>query len=297
MKLWPKLTLIFLSSLLLGGCSLLTRKKMAALQVITDDIGAAIFLNDQHLDQAPVINKEIKPGTYRLKIEPDNPELAPYQTQVELRPNLLTVVTWRPGKRPETSGGVIYELEPIVGKKGELAFVTIPDNVLVKLDQRKQQFSPITFKEVEPGHHQFSLTLTAYEQQKHTINVPAGHRITVTAKLARSNPEMMQPQTGQPSSARSATIAAQLAADDQVTTTDASQSATVKIESTNFYQDGNEVLRVRQKAKVDSLQIGLAEVGQNYPYLGQTEQGWHQIQLATRSGWVSQDYATLQPSP
>ncbi len=291
-KWWSRLLLILLSGLFLSGCTLFEQKNLAGLQVKTEDIPTAVFLNDQYLDQTPLINKELKPGTYELRLEPNQPELASYQTQVTLRKNLLTVVNWKPGEKVESSGGVIYELEAIGGKRGEISFVTIPDNVLVKLEDREQTFSPVTYQDLAAGTYQFSLFLTAYEKQEHTLEIPKGHRVTVTAKLARLDDDTFSNRLNRAEtatlSAREASLAAQL-----TPTADATQSGTVLIQPTGYFENDQEVLRVRATPDITSQQLGVVSVGESYPYLGQEGDNWYQIKFEDQTGWVSASYAQL----
>lgn len=290
---WPfRLLLILFSGLFLSGCTLLERKNLAGLQVKTDGIPTAVFLNDQYLDQTPLINKELKPGTYQLTLEPNQPNLASYETQITLRKNLLTVVNWKPGEKIESSGGVIYELEPIGGKYGEISFITIPDNVLIKLEDREQTFSPITYQDLVPGTYHFSLFLTAYEKQEHTLEVPQGYRVTVTAKLARLDDDTFANRQTRAETATRSAREASLAAQLRSPTNSLTQSKEVVIQATAYFEDDQEVLKVRAAPDINSQQLGGALVGESYPYLGQ-EEGWYQIEFDGQIGWVSASYAQL----
>lgn len=275
---WPKVIVLVLASVLLAGCSFLQRSPTAGLQVITDNMSSSLFLDGQYLDKTALINKSIKPGQYTLRIEPDDLELAPYETQVMLRAKLLTVVTWKPGPTPETSGGVIYEMEPIKSNQGELSFITQPDNTIIKLDNGGKQFSPLTIKNLEPGHHQFEISLPSYEKQAHTINVIKGHRTTITAKLAKALPSQTEPNpsASPPSASDSA---------------NSNLKNSIKILPTNFSQDGVEVLRVRNQATISAQTLGFAPVGQTYPRLEGVKNGWYQIEFNQQPGWVSAEYA------
>lgn len=275
-KHWVKILILIPAMTLLSGCTLLGRKQVAGLQVITDEVSSSLFLDGQYLDKTAFIDQAIKPGQYTLRIEPDKAELAPYETQVTLRQGLLTVVTWKPGQNPETSSGVIYEMEPIKSNQGELSFVTVPDNAIVKLDSGGQQFSPLTITNLEPGHHQFEISLPSYEKQAHTINVVKGHRTTVTVKLAKITPTETNASL-EPSPA--ATQAAQL-----------NTAPTVKILATGYFQDGVEVLRVRSQATTAAATIDFAHVGESYPYLEEKQGEWLKIKLDNQIGWISGDY-------
>ncbi len=290
---WKYLLIIPVSSLIFSGCTFLEKQSVAGLQVMTENDTAAVFLNDQYLDRTPLINKQLKPGTYQLRLEPNKPSLASYQTQIVLRKNLLTVVNWQAGESVESSGGVIYELEPISGKRSEISFITIPDNVLVKLDDKEQTFSPITYQDLTPGSHSFSLFLTAYEKQKHTLEVPQGHRVTVTAKLARLDDETfineVLPEKNTKVSAREASLAAQLGTKQPTAT----QSGRIFIQPTGYFEGEKEVLKVRAEPDITSDQIGVVTAGKSYPFLDKSHD-WYQILFANQTGWISASYAQLE---
>ncbi|MBU0579205.1 SH3 domain-containing protein [Patescibacteria group bacterium] len=286
MGIWQKISILLLTTFFFTGCTFFDKKNVAGLQVITNNTSSSLFLDGQYLDKTPFIDKAIKPGKYTLKIEPDDTNLASYETQVVLRKGLLTVVTWKPGDRPETSGGIIYEMEEIKSNQGELSFITIPDNTIISFDQGEQQFSPLALKNIEPGHHQFELSLPSYEKQQHTINVVKGHRITITAKLARAVPpdDKEENNSIQTTDKRIFDLASESA---QVST---SSGQLVTIKATNFFQDGAEVLKVRSLASPSAEIVGYAKVGQDYPYLNETSEGWYKIQLNEQTGWVSGQY-------
>lgn len=314
-KLVQRFGLLAMSSFLLTGCSLPLIPSKSGLQVITTDVPASIYLNGQYLEKAPYIGKSLKPGEYLLKIQPEDSAFVPYETTVSLKKGLLTVVTWKPGNRPETSGGVIYEMEKLPKKnQTEISVISIPDKAIVSLDQSKKDFTPLLLEDVSAGSHEFEVRLPSYDSQKHTINVIDGYRINITVKLAKNTLDESPPsQKSQETTATEKNLTqdeeASTAADDKTkTATEASQTpvrssnssqadfsqGTVTIESTNFFQDGAEVLRVRSMPGGSGQELGFATVGKSYPYLGETTNGWLKIEFSKKEGWVSGKYATLE---
>jgi hypothetical protein len=305
---WFSLFIVFIASLFVSACNPLDAKTKAGLQVITADIPSSLFLDGQYLDKTPYIAKDIKPGTYTLRIQPDDTNLTPYETSINLRKGLLTVVTWKPGKRPELSGGVIYEMEKLKSKKNtELSIITVPDGAIVTLQGREKEFAPVTLTDVEPGQKEFEVSLPSYDTQKHTVNLVAGHRTTITVKLAKSEVIDIN-TTGQTAttSARvalpsitpkpSATPSTRTATASAQTSTSSAKTITgprVKINSTNFFQNGKEVLRVRDASSNAGNELGFADVGSEYAYLNKTENGFHNITFNGKSGWVSAQFSTV----
>lgn len=311
--------IVLSSSFLFAGCSFFSPKQKAGLQVVTDSQRASLFLNDQYLDKTPFISKSIQPGTYTLKIEPDDKSLAPLETTITLTQGALTVMTWNPGKTPETSGGVTYELQPHTSKDtAEIEFHTVPDTALITFDNREQTFSPLVVSDVEPGNHEFEVKLPSYQTQKHTMNAVAGKRLVITVKLAKEiigkidNTSRDQAQLSTHSAAL-ATQSSKLSASSlsaELTpalltekinldkTSTASDSVTtgsrVKIKPTGLFQDQKEVVRVRSTANTNGSIIGYLEVGQHYRYLKTQQNGFYQVQFGNKQvGWISETYAEI----
>ncbi len=303
-------------------------KIKSGLQVITHESNASLFLNDQYLDKTPYINKKILPGEYTLRIAPDDDTLAAYETQVTLNRGLLTVVIWKPGPTIETSGGVIYELEEISNrKKSEVSFVTQPDSAIIKFDNREQIFAPTILKELVPGKHDFEVTLPSYEAQQQTINLVPGHRLNIMVKLSHQTTQPLELQDKNKEETmvdnQEATTAAEQTPEDNKNDDDEEEEdeqqqgeesgpssaraqalvggelSQIEIKSTNFYQQGVEVLRVRDIAGTGGVSVGFVEAGQKYNYLNEEENGWFKIEFEdaldkeNKEGWVSSQYAQL----
>lgn len=284
------LLIIIVGSIVLSGCNH-PWQRSAGLQVITNDLPVSVYINNQLADKTPFINKELKPGNVTIKLIPDDPTLAAYELPVILRRGLLTVITWRPGNRPETSGGVVYEMEPIKDKKmSELSLVSLPDSAIARLDNGQQEFTPILVENITPGTHTIEVSLPSYETQKHTINVISGHRMNVTVKLARISEALSQPT----STATSATESKPETSTTSATMKINNSGKTVKIISTNYFVEGNEVLKVRAQPSATAAEIGLAQVGNSYEYNSVVENGWLNISFEHQSGWISQRYAQVQ---
>jgi hypothetical protein len=321
--------LIVFLLLIAGGVYLLNpfqSKVKSGLQVIINNSKASLFLDGQYLDKTPYINKKIKPGEYILRIEPDNPELETYQTPITLTKGVLTVVTWSPGPSLETSGGVIYELEPLnSNKETEVAFVSVPDGAIINFDQQETQFAPLVIKDLDAGHHEFKASLPSYQPQKHSINVLPGYRLNINIKLAKDKIELgtgaqagqeattdSQSQSQSEKAASDNTESAQTdededeaknatepaAAQPEPTATPQPESSLgaleasqgqVTISDTGYIQQDTEVLRVRQEPNTSSQQVGFVEAGKSYPYLGAEERGWYKISFTDALDQESQD--------
>lgn len=311
-RVFSLLMVLILSTMLSGCTSIFDKNNKSGLQVLTNDIPAATFLDGEYLEKTPYINKELKPGQYLLKIQPDDSKLTPYETTITLRKGLLTVITWKPGLTSELSGGVMYELEKLSStKQTELSIISIPDGAIVSIDDGEKQFSPVLKTDIAPGSHKISVSLPSYEEQSHTVNVVAGHRLNVSVTLAKNPAESSNDSTSSATAIASATTAsgsAQASASATTKSTEsnlesvslktatasASTGATITITTTNFFQDGKEVLRVRDAIGTSGKELGFAAVGESFPYLNETNAGWYKIDFKGSQGWVSGKYAKLQ---
>lgn len=300
--IWPSFTraaslvVMLVLSAALSGCTLLDKNNSAGLQIITGEVPSTVFLNGQYLEKTPLIQKDIQPGEYQVRIQPDNSELTAHETQVTLRKGLLTVVTWKPGLRPETSGGVIYEMEPLKNKKSaEVSFVTIPDGAIVSLNGHDKEFSPVIIPAVSPGPTEFEVTLPSFETQRHTLSVVQGYRMVVTVKLAKLDEDQDAALTPSPSATSSASVSGQLAGPSAAAnaTQSGATGSHLLILPTGYFREGTEVLRVRESASPAGKEVGFATVGHTYPYLGESQGNWFKLQLETAAGWVSADYVEL----
>jgi len=270
-------------------------KLKSGLQVITHDVKASLFLNDMYLDKTPYINREIIPGEYTLRLEPDDDQLEAYELPLSLNQGVLTVVMWKPGSTAESSGGVVYELEKIDNKdQAELSFVSVPDGAIIKLDDREQDFAPLVYKNLEPGTHTFEARLPSFEAQQNTINLVAGYKLKVWIKLSQADSATQPSQNNEEQ--KTASDSAQTATDSAQV---ASPSAQVKIKKTNFFQDNKEVLRVRSEADLNSAEAGFVLAEESYEFLGEEKNNWYKIKFTDaldtqqKQGWVSSQYAEL----
>jgi hypothetical protein len=294
------LSVLIFSATLLSGCQYIQRPSKSGLQVMTNDVPSTVYLDGQYLDKTPYIGKDIKPGTYTLKIQPDDEKLSTHEATITLSKGMLTVVVWKPGDRPETSGGVIFEMSQLPNNQtSEFAVVSIPDGAIVTTDTQPKEFAPVTFDNLAAGQHEFNVALPSYETQEHTVNLVAGHKVTATVKLAKqlSSPETTKSASGSaqtPTNATSGARAASASANSANTTKTPAPAGTtpITIKPTGFKYNGKEVLRVREQPNTGSAEIGYATVGQTYTGLKQSN-GWWQIQIDALQGWVNASYVAV----
>ncbi|MBP7774532.1 PEGA domain-containing protein [Candidatus Woesebacteria bacterium] len=308
MKRWLSTSFtVLVCSLFLAGCNPLASKIKSGIQVITGESTASVFINGQYLNKTPLVEKNLQPGIYTIRVEPDSTDLVPYETTVNLFPGTLTVLTWKPATRPELSSGVLLEMEKSSDGTTSVELVSIPENAITTIDGRKE-FSPLKLTDLREGSHELQLSLPSYETQKHTINVQKGFHLKISAKLAKLTDEVGETVTevtppeiavatdsAEKKSASSSATPAPDPTSKLGALTTASSSGHVKILKTGFFHEGKEVLRVRDFPGSTGKEIGFAPVGNQYPYLGQQKNSWYFIDFLGKQGWVNGQYIQLVP--
>jgi hypothetical protein len=279
-KVWLLLAIVIIALLFISG-NPLTIKQKAGLQITTDNVPATLFLNDQYLDKSPFSDKKIQPNSYVLRIVPDDTNLAPYEIPIKLNKGTVAVVNWKPGTTSTNSSGLIYEMEKLNSNDTQIEMQTIPDGAIVTFDQGAKQFTPLLMTGVSEGVHEFEVSLPSFETQQHTVNVPKGHRVIITAILGRTGdlPQGTTESVSQDDSESSAGDSLDQLGGPQV-----------QILSTNFFVNEQEVLRVRASANQGGAELGFAAVGQFYPYLDEVTD-WFQIDFEDQPGWVSAQFS------
>ncbi len=279
------ITFLLLSSLVFAGCNPLEWKQQAGLQVITQDVPASLFIDDQYLDKTPYVNKKIKPGNYTLRIVPDDSSLVPYDIPIVLHKGTITVIEWQPNISLETSGGTIYEMTK--ANETKLEFQTIPNNAILTIDGGVKQFSPLVINDIAEGNHAFEVSLPSYVTQQKAVNVIKNYHITLTAILAK---EFSNPPDQEPTPEPTETIASDSA---QPTSLLGKQSQkTVQILKTDFFVNDQEVLRVRKEPTSVAEELGFAQVGKFYPYKEEVT-GWLGIEFNGQLGWVTTQFSQI----
>ena len=287
---FTSLIMVVLAAAVMSGC---TAKNESGLQVLTNDISSAVYLDNKFVATTPYVDKQLKPGEYSLEIRPDDITYVPYQTKLSLKKGTLTVVNWHPGKRPETSGGVIFETEPLRDKKAtELSITTIPDGGIIYVDGEAKGFAPVTVNNLSKGEHQFEVKLPSYESIAKPINILEGYRILVTVKLGKQDfPASFSAQTIVATGSSQVATRSALSATSSTTV----RGTTVTIQPTGYeLEDGREVLRVRSESNSGATEIGVAPVGNTYPYLQEVRDGWVKIQFGDQVGWVSLQFVNVK---
>lgn len=296
-SLIPKLCILIVSSLFLSGCTLPFRQqKKSGIQVtITSGEKASAFLDGNHIGNTPLTLSDIKPGTYSLKLTPEDQTKQPYVTTVTLSPGLLTAVNWTFGPTADESGGEIFELSEGSDKnKVQLALVTVPDNVIVKVDGQSKGFSPMTLDDLTEGSHELTVMAPGYIERTSHPKLTKGYRLTVTLKLERE-PIKTQPTpvpTPVEQTQPTATPSAQLETLASPTPKPSTESGVISSSTTvkpyvKVLDNSLGWLRVRSGAGSSFDEVAKLSLGSTVPY-EETQSGWYKVEYTTgKQGWVT----------
>lgn len=316
MKHWVTALLVVLlvgAGVLLSGCGIQQQKQRSGLQVESGNGQAvAVYLDGTFINNTPMIDRKLRPGKHTLRLEPTDTNLVPFERIIELHEGTITWVVWNPGPSEDTSGGTILEVATMTNKRqwwqfntapspdaeSRLSFESHPDNAIVSIDNEPQvRFTPSDYVDYGEKPINFTVTLPSYETQAHSINLQPGYQVKIISKLAKKDALLTESV---------ATTSAVLGSNDEKNTPkptiDTNDSrivagTSIMIKPTQFRVNGEEVLRVREKADARSAVVDHALVGQSYPFLGERSGDWVKIKTATASGWVSSTFTEELQAP
>jgi len=149
-----KLTLLLIiSSLCLGGCSLVARK--SAIEINSYPV-AKVFLDGKEVGMTPYKNRSLLPKEVEVKLVTNDLE---WTKKIKLQNNISTVVDWEFGKNNETSGGYVLYLEKTGDKnKAGIMINTTPSKSTVIIDNEVKGLSPIRISNIGEGDKHLALS-------------------------------------------------------------------------------------------------------------------------------------------
>lgn len=316
--MWKRLVLVLLP-LLLAGCSVpvtgLTGNTQGALQVTSNET-MKVFLDDNHVGETPFYDERLKSGSYTLKLVPTKGEeqSRSWQTKLSIYKRALTVVNYDLQISKEQSSSEILKLEPLSNvKEIKLSISSIPDNVVVKLDDRIKGFSPISLTDLTAGDHVLTLEAPGYLAKTITVKTNLGQHLIIETQLARDAGQILELPIDSPTATESARIATDSATPTPSATPETSSQAGKVVGGVTYGESKPENLTKPYVQilgatpginwlRVRSTPVGLADnevarvrVGDYYSFVEDSENGeWRQIEYTTgKKGWVATPYAKL----
>lgn len=185
--------LFLLASLIVFGIALfftitdpLKKNSRAGLQIEYPNGSASVFIDDNYLGKAPLMEEKLQSGEHILKLDPDEDNLSNLNLPIYLEKGTLTIVVYNPGENPRNSSITIFELRKRTDKSSAVSFETYPENAFISFDDQEITFSPLTIESIEPGEHHFTVNLPSYEAQDHSFLVLEGYETKITINLAKN---------------------------------------------------------------------------------------------------------------
>ncbi|MBI3954643.1 PEGA domain-containing protein [Candidatus Collierbacteria bacterium] len=300
-SLFRILPLLFLP-LILSACTspLSVFGKKAGIQV-TSNPQANVFIDDKPQGQTPALLEDQKPGTYTIKIIPNDLTLQPWEGKVTLNSGVLTIVDRQLAQSPDKAHGHTLSFEKLPDKNAtQVHIITSPDTVSVTVDGTPRGFTPSPLDSIEAGGHTFTLTSPGYQDKVVKASVFAGYRLIINATLAAQaiatpspTPDLSPSPIATSTPTPSPTKKAEITPLPKQATSSAVAKPYVEILTTPTGW-----LRVRSDPVVEddpSNEVAKANPGDRYPFLSQdASQKWFQIEYQKdKKGWISSTYAKL----
>lgn len=291
-----KFLLLLSSAILLAGCTPkdLFVKPPAGLDIATSP-AATVFLNDVNKGGTPYSDKNLKPGTYTVKLVPDpSSGFAPYETKLTLTSKASTVISHNFASSDTDASGYSLELQEDPAGLTYLSVISNPDTVNVTIDDKPSGFTPLSKLAITPGSHSLVVTSPGYVQQELSVNTVKGYNLIVNFKLAGAT-ITLSPTT--PATGAATLVSASPSPTPRSTGKSPTASASATIVDKPYVvvgDTGTGWLRVRADSLGTSAELGKVNTGEKLPYLGTTtDSGWFKIQFEGNPGWVSGRYVTL----
>lgn len=230
---------------------------------------AQVYLNGTIIGKTPLYKDQLVNGDYIIKLVPTNGD-QPFEQKITILKSALTVVDETFAGIGKSQGSIIT-LVPLVDNKTAQIFVTtFPDVAQVSLDSNKSVQSPALMKDVTDSDHTLVITKDGYGTKTIHIHTKFGYEVHVTAFLGVNlTPAVPSPTT---------VVASPSAV--------LSQKVIILDTPTGF-------LRVRDDSSTSGKEIAQVKPGTTYVLLSEKD-GWFQVQLDGKSGWISSSYAKKQ---
>jgi len=291
-----KLSIIIISSLILGGCTPkdLFVKPLAGLEINTTPT-STVFLNGENKGETPYSNKNVKPGSYTLRLVPASGDsLPPYETKLNLTSKASTVISRSFAQSDLDASGYTLQLQEESSGETYLSVISEPDTINVTLDDRPNGFTPLSKIVIAPGSHSLLVSSPGYLEQTLSINAVKGYNLIVNFKLASQTIVLLPPTQATPSASPEISLssASPTPKSSPVLVSTVEKPYLVVVDNPDTQTSKG--LNVRKEASSSSDVIGKASINEKLKYLGETtEAGWFKVEFENNTGWVSGKYVTL----
>lgn len=302
-----KLFLVLISAVLLGGCTPkdLFIKPPAGLDIATSP-SSTVFLNGENKGETPFSDKNLKPGTYTLKLVPgSDTSFAAYETKLDLISKASTVISRNFAASDLDSSGYTLQLQEEASGQTFLSVISEPDTVNINIDDKPNGFTPLSKFTITPGSHTLLVTSPGYLDQTLAINTVKGYNLIVNFKMgsqtitltppAESSPMPTEtPLALSPTSASPTPLPRASSSPKSSPSLEVTMAKPYVVVSDNADTQSSKGLNVRKDSSSSSDVLGKASIGEKLKYLGETtDAGWFKVEFESTPGWVSGKYVTL----
>ncbi|MCL4389775.1 MAG: PEGA domain-containing protein [Patescibacteria group bacterium] len=266
--------IILVLVVLLVGWFFLNHRSVSYAAIRVDSFPkATVTLNGKNVGTTSYSNDKLTPGSYSVILSA--PSGANWQTKINLTADTLTYISRDLALTDDQSAGQMLFLESLSsGQPAQLAVVSTPDAAKIAIDGLDKGVTSTLFRDVPAGDHEIIISSPGYSDQVVHGRLIDGYRLNVIVKLAQMAPTAVGTAT-----ASAVPIAS-------VSATPAKPYVVIKDTPTGF-------LRVRSDPSVSASETAQVKPGETYPYLDD-QNNWVQIKLPTLSGWVSENYVTIE---
>lgn len=291
---------LILVGLILRG-KLFSRPGLSALSISTTP-KATVFIDNIQVGTTPFLNEKVKFGEHTIRLVPETTtgELVPWEGNVNLTPNILTVINRTLSSTEAASSGMILWLEKINSSdKSLLSVVSIPDQAVLRVDDAPKGFAPVILEDISVGSHQLVVSSTGFEEKTISIKTVAGYKLVVNVQLAQKIEGIAETESITP------TPSSRVTPSPKITPTPPKNSPTPKVTPKTTltpperpYVEIKETptgwLRVRAEPSTQAEELGKLYPGDTAPYLNEEKTGWYKIEYQSgKEGWISKTYADL----
>jgi len=248
---------------------------------------AKVFIDGVQVGTTPYLSDKFKPGEHTVKLIPETTtdSLLPWEGEVTLNSNILTVINRNLSSTAQTSSGEVIWLEKIPSKdRSSITVISFPDQAVVKLDGEPKGFSPVTIEELNPGGYQIIVASPGYEERTVSVKTIAGYKLIVNIQLAKKI-EGVEEATG--SGEKAGPTPTPKVTPRAAATPPEKPYVRIKETPTGW-------LRVRSGPSTSAAEVDRVNPEEMFPYLGEEKNGWYKIEYEKgKEGWVSGVYVEL----
>lgn len=251
--------------LLLAGVLSSCGPKRSGVEILSEP-AAKVYIDGKLMGTTPYNNKNLDPGVIKVKIEPEEKTLDPWEGEAVLQNFADTVIQLKFSKKGVC--GYILGLEPNAGSiNAGLLLSSSPSEAAVKIDDSLVGFSPLNILRIEPGDRHINVAFPGYRAEDIYAKGVEGYQLTLSVFLDRESVSL--PTTNVEKIETVNTVKEQ-----------------VKIKSTETGW-----LRVRSEPNASSKELTKVKPGETYELL-QTQVEWVQIKVKENlTGWILARYA------